>query len=185
MFRRNKEQRHEGAVETPDQFALAAGRMYWLALVLTDDEKLAGSLTHDNIEQLVTGNAVFVHWIGRWSRRIIIKACIAAKQADLAVDQRNTASWDAATADIEIVNAQLLREFSIDSIQRSARSLPLLPRFLFVMNVLEGYSLYDAAQLLQIPRNICEAALRYAFAALTDAIHSPQLCSRVESHSFS
>lgn len=182
MFRHNKKETHH-TVETPDQLVLDAGRMYWLALVLTDDEKLAASLTNENIEQLVTGTPVFVRWIGRWSRRNIIKACIAARQAELTADQRNSHSWDLATAKIEMGSAQPLQELSMDSIQRSARSLPVLPRFLFVMNVLEGYSLADAALLLQVPRSTCEAALRYAFAALTDAVHNPELCSWIESRS--
>ena len=170
MFRHNKQKTHQGAVET-DQLASDAGRMYWLALVLTDDEKLATSLTREHIAELVAGNPVFVRWTERWSRRMIIKSCIAAKQAELAADQSNNDSWDAAAAEIEISNAQPLHELQIDSIQRSVRSLPLLPRFLLVMNVLEGYSLYDAALLLQIQRSTCEAALRYAYAALTNAVH--------------
>lgn len=171
MFRHNRKQGPQGAVEMPDQLTSDAEGMYWLALVLTDDEELAASLTRESIKQLVTGNLAFVPWIGRRSHRIIIKACIAAKNAELAADQRHSESWDAAAAEIEIGNVQPLRELPLDSIQRSERSLPLLPRFLFVMNVLEGYSLNDAAQLLRTPRSTCESALRYAFAALTDAIH--------------
>lgn len=183
MFGHHKIEEHRVPVETTDQLASDAGRMYWLALVLTDEEKLAASLTQENIEQLVTGDPVFVRWMGNWSRRIIMKACVAAKRAELAADRRNPDSWDAAAAQIEIDHPQPFQELSINSIQSSTRSLPLLPRFLFVMNALEGYSPQDAAQLLQTPRSTCEAALKYAFVAITAAIHSPEHASRDKRHS--
>lgn len=164
-----------------DELALCAGRMYWLALVLADDQDLAGKLTLQGVEQLFTGNRVFDAWMARWARRLTIKACISARQIDLAADECNAAFWEAARQR-ELDSLTVSRGLSFDSIQHAVKSLPLLPRFAFVMHALEKYPLADVALLLKVPKSTSEAALAYSLTALAHAVRSPELCSWVEAH---
>ena len=166
-----------------DQLALCAGRMYWLALVLTDDQGLAGRLTHQEVEHLFIGKGVFDVWMARWARRLTIKACIAAKQIDLAADGCNAAFWEAAWHR-ELESLTVSRGLSLDSIRHAVKSLPLLPRFVFVMHALEKYPLADVALLLKVSKSASEAALTYSLTALAHAVHSPELSSWMEAHSF-
>ncbi len=168
--------------EHADQLALCAGRMYWLALVLTDDQDLAANLTHRGVLDLITRSEAFDAWMARWARRLTIKACIAAKQMDLATDECNAAFWEAEWRR-ELDSLTVPHTLTLDSIQHAIKSLPFLPRFVFVMHALERYPLIDVALLLKVPKRTAEAALTYSLTALAHAVHCQELGSWVEAHS--
>lgn len=167
----------------PDRIAINAGRIYWLAMVLLEDAQDAAVLTRQGVELLLTSNRVFDTWLTRWACKLTLKMCIAKKWPELAADQRNANAWNQAADDLELGHVQPLHGLSLESIQRAVRALPILPRFLFVLHVLERYTLDEAARMLQLDKSTCDAVLAYALAALTETVHSSELSSWIESHS--
>ena len=165
-----------------DRLALCAGQMYFIALVLADDEEFAAKLTRDSFDRLLSGNCAFDDWRTRWARRLTIKACIKRKRSELQLEVFTSEFWEQSLANLSEYALRSHREISADAIQRAVRSLPLLPRFVFVSHVLERYTAMDTALLLEIDRETCEAAGAYALAALTRTIHSSELHGWVDEH---
>lgn len=173
-------ERSQNTTELPDQLALCAGQIYWLTLLLTDDEDAASVLTKGSTTQLFTGNRAFDQWRAKWIRRATVRACVGLKQPELEADQRNTSLWNAAAEELELL--QRVRAISSSSIDLTIRKLPVLPRFMLTMHLVERYSLEQTVDLLRMPKEICEAALGYALAMLRDPIQSSELRLWVEQH---
>jgi DNA-directed RNA polymerase specialized sigma24 family protein len=164
----------------PDQLALCAGQIYWLTLLLTDDEHATSILTQASATQVFTGDRVFDRWCAKWVRRATIRACINFKQRELEADERNSSSWNDAADELDLLHR--VRATPPNSIDVTIRKLPILPRFVLVMHLLERYSLEETANLLRIPNETCEAGLGYALAALRDPIQSSELRFWIEQH---
>ena len=165
-----------------DQLALCAGQMYFIALVLADDEEFAARWTRDSFDRLLSGNRPFDDWRKRWARRLTIMACIKRKRSELQLEVFTSEFWEQSLANLSEYVVKSYREISADSIQRGVRSLPLLPRFVFVSRSLEHNTAVDTALLLEIDRKTCEAAGAYALAALTRTIHSSELHGWIDEH---
>ena len=56
--------------------------------------------------------------------------------------------------------------------------LPLFPRFVYVLRVLEGYSLSYVASILNVDEEACQAALAYFFGAFAEALMPVQLAKQ-------
>lgn len=157
----------------PDQIAICTARMYWLALVLTDREDLAAELTRKGAELLVAGLGSSP-FNGSWEAgvcRTMIEACIHALHVHLQADQREVAAWDD-DRDALFDSLDVVKNLSRSSIESAIRSLPVLPRFMFVIRTLNGYTAQRASEMLLIPQAICEAAGTYALVTLTKTVQS-------------
>jgi len=182
MFRNRKTNGRSWTDIEFDQLALCAGQMYFIALALADDEQFAASLTRDSFDRLLTSRRTVDDWLTRWARRITIKACIHRNGPELHSEAFTSQFWENSVEHLVEYPVQYNCEISAESVQRGVRSLPLLPRFVFITRVLERYSSVDTALLLEIDSKICEAALAYALAALTRTIHSSDLHAWLDDH---
>jgi DNA-directed RNA polymerase specialized sigma24 family protein len=109
-----------------------------------------------------------------WGIGVVIKACVALRADELRKEEGSGEYWRAKAAEgstIELQRAPLSRE----RLRRALLLLPLFPRFVFVLRVLEGYSLSYVASMLNVDKEACQAALAYSFKAFAQALMPLQL----------
>ena len=102
------------------------------------------------------------------------KACVALHTAELRKEEGSREYWRAKAAEgstIELQQAPL----STEGLRRALLLLPLFPRFVYVLRVLEGYSLSHVASILNVDEEACQAALAYSFGAFAEALMPVQL----------
>jgi DNA-directed RNA polymerase specialized sigma24 family protein len=121
----------------PELFTRNMNELRTLAFLITGDQTRAEQCFVAGLEESTGGNPVFKEWARAWSKRVIIRNAI--KMMTPTPGQRN----------LEPAN----RETRRNSCERDALLdllLELAPfeRFVFVIWVLEGYSLSDTASLL-------------------------------------
>jgi DNA-directed RNA polymerase specialized sigma24 family protein len=148
MFRsRNKQKTIERATEyatckdfkqifTEDMVGL-----HRLAFLLTADHAKAEQCFVAGLEDSIHGNHVFKQWARAWSKRAIIQSAIKAIAPTPA---RHGAIPE--TAEAHWQNGD-----DVESIAAVVASWEPFERFVFVMAVLEGYSLRECAALLACP----------------------------------
>lgn len=172
------------AIDKPDRVALCAGRLYWIALVLTDDENVAATLTRNAAAVFTSNNQFLNPRLENWVCRLTIQGCIALQRAELSTDQRDSNAWDDATRELQSESLELTNNISMISIERAIRALPVLPRFMFVLRTLNRFPVQEVSDMMRIPRVTCEAANRYALVLLTKIVQSNDLPSWVSTHRF-
>lgn len=111
--------------------------LYCLALALAGDIDKAEQCFVAGLEECISGNDVFKEWARSWSKRVVIKKAIqlaspAPGKNDSALPARAQEEPGSGTA---LVLAAL-------------GQLRLFDRFVFVMSVLEGYSVGECSALL-------------------------------------
>ena len=111
--------------------------IYLLSLLLTADSSKAEQCFVAGLEDSIQGNRVFKEWVRSWSRRMIIKNAI--RMISPAPGQVNGAPH---VSDSDAV------ELDLGSALTAVLQLAPLERFVFVMSVLEGYSLQECSILL-------------------------------------
>jgi hypothetical protein len=143
MFRRkNKQQNHERASEyatckdfqqifTEDMAAL-----HQLAFLLTADQAQAEQCFVAGLNESIRGNPVFLQWARAWSKRAIIQNAI--KTMSPSPKKRGAQE----TRESRDVND--LHEISYADVTK----WPAFERFVFVMAVLEGYTLRECSAML-------------------------------------
>lgn len=133
-------------------FSAFSSELYELCFILTADEKLAKASFAAARERAVKeASSVFREWMWSWARRQIIKACIAALRPELRSSPRPTGSPQTAGVDFPAPGQpDALRNFAAETLQKTLIKLDVLPRLVFVMRNLEGYSARDIALLLDI-----------------------------------
>ena len=143
---------NRGAYATREDFCAIftenADSLYSLALVLTVNHETAQQCFVAALEDCQTASGVFREWAGSWSRRAIIKNAI-----HLAADalKNNRAPEPSREAIAEEISATA----------RFLVALGPLDRFVFVLSVLEGYSLRESAALLGAsPREMEQGRVR-------------------------
>ena len=127
-------------------FAEEENALYLLALLLTADASKAEQCYVAGLEDSIQGNRVFKEWVRSWSRRMIIKNAI---QLISPVPGQNGAPH---VSDSGAVTLDLGSELT------AVLQLAPLERFVFVMSVLEGYSIQDCSILLNCTRQCIETA---------------------------
>jgi hypothetical protein len=127
-------------------FAVEENSLYLLALLLTADASKAEQCFVAGLEDSIEGNRVFKEWVHSWSRRMIIKNAI---QLISPVPGQNRAPH---VSDPGAVTLDLGSELT------AVLQLAPLERFVFVMSVLEGYSIQDCSILLNCTRQYIEIA---------------------------
>jgi len=161
-------------LEVIGQFTTCAAKSYWIALVLTGDEKKASGIVASGIHEIADSGTVFGEWMCAWGIGVVIKACVALRADELRKGEGSGEYWRAKAAEgptIELQQAPLSRE----RLRRALLLLPLFPRFVFVLRVLEGYSLSYISSILSVDKEACQAALNYSFGALAEALMPVQL----------
>lgn len=162
---------------------MCAGRVNWLAVALMDNTEVAERLTQQWFDVLVNFNRTFDVWLARWACKMAIKACAEKKHSELAADRRNANAWIDAIHVVKFHKRDSLHELSLECVQGSLRLLPVLPRFMFVIHVLERYPVREAASMLKLDYDTCDAALAYALVAMARRIQSSEGESWTKSHS--
>jgi DNA-directed RNA polymerase specialized sigma24 family protein len=118
-------------------FAQEMQPLYLLAFLLTANHKQAEQCFALTLEQALKEQSVFKDWARSWVKHRLIKNAIAIVSPGSASNGGERELWNAsqpATGGEEQINAVTL--------------LPPLQRFVFVMSILERYSLWECSVLL-------------------------------------
>lgn len=163
MFRRrNKQHVNERAAEyaTCKDFQQIFSEdmvgLHRLAFLLTADQAKAEECFVAGLDESIHGNPVFRQWARTWSKRAIIRNAI--KMIAPAPAQAGNAEVSSAGAKTE----------NVDDIAAKIAAWPSFERFVFVMAVLEGYSLRECSTLLNCPVQDVVAAKSAALQKLTE-----------------
>jgi len=162
------------ALEVIGEFTTCAAKSYWIALVLTGDENTAARIISSGIHGVADSGTVFGEWMCAWGIGVVIKACVALRTDELRKEKGSSEYWRAKAAEgstIELQQAAL----STERVRRALLLLPLFPKFVYVLRVLEGYSLSYVASILNVDEEACQAALAYYFGAFAEALMPVQL----------
>jgi hypothetical protein len=165
------------ALEVIGEFTTCAAKSYWIALVLTGDENAAARIISSGIHGIADSGTVFGEWMCAWGIGVVIKACVALRADELRKEKGSGEYWRAKAAEgstIELRQAPL----STERVRRALLLLPLFPRFVYVLRVLEGYSFSNVASILNVDKEACQAALAYSFGALAEALMPVELAKR-------
>lgn len=145
MFRRkNKQDTHERATEYASCrdfqqiFTEDMMELHRLAFLLTADQAKAEQCFVAGLEESIHGNPVFRQWARAWSKRAIIQNAI--KTVMPVPPQRR------ALKEMEVCSSP--NESGRENIAANVAVWTPFERFVFVMAVLEGYSLRECAALL-------------------------------------
>jgi len=128
-------------------FAEEENALYLLALLLTADASKAEQCFVAGLEDSIQGNRVFKEWVRSWSRRMIVRNAI--QMISPAPGQVNGAP---PVSDSGTVTLDLGSDLT------AVLQLAPLERFVFVMSVLEGYSIQDCSIFLNCTRQYIEIA---------------------------
>jgi len=77
--------------------------------------------------------------------------------------------WRAKLADHSSVKLQV-PPVSKERLQSALLSIPLFPRFAFLLRVLERYSIPELARTLGVDEDSCKASLNFAYFAISEAL---------------
>jgi hypothetical protein len=144
--------------------------LYQLSFLLTRDHKKAEHCLVSGLEDCVKGNPVFMEWARSWAKRAIIQNAIRE------LKPRPGRSDSSPSTTISSHIGQMLNgpadNFEIEAVL----ALEDFERFVFVMSVLEHYSQYDCALLLECSLlEIREALSR----TLEELVHSPATANKL------
>jgi DNA-directed RNA polymerase specialized sigma24 family protein len=154
-------------LEVIGQFTTCAAKSYWIALVLTGDDKKASRIVASGIHEIADSGTVFGEWMCAWGIGVVIKACVALRADELRKEEGSGEYWRAKAAPL-----------STERLRQALLLLPLFPRFVYVLRVLEGYSLSYIASVLSVDKEACQAALTYSFRAFAQVLMSVQPTSQ-------
>lgn len=111
--------------------------LHLLALLLTGDQSLAEQCFVKGLQDTIHGNPVFREWARAWSRRAIIKRAIVSVRP---TPDNNSVVPDVAPSSTGAPAA--------DQLIATLLRLPAFQRFVYIISVLEGYSLPECSALL-------------------------------------
>lgn len=144
MFRRkNRRRTRQPAAEYANQadfqqiFSEDMAGLHLLAYLLTADHATAEKVFVAGLEDSIHGNPVFRQWARSWSQRAIIKRAIKAIGP----------SPNGPRSEIQIVRPQT-GNAELDALIEGVARLGTFQRFVFVLSILEGYSISECASLL-------------------------------------
>jgi DNA-directed RNA polymerase specialized sigma24 family protein len=153
-------------------FADSAEPLRWLCYTLTGDEELSDKVLKAAFSQSLKGaDCVFRDWMVRWARRLIVQSCIALmRPTGYSLEECVCMHYrDNATG----ISDQLELALGQSSVALQERLLHLdpLPRFVFVLRALEGYSRRETALLLGIGDRPCESLFIRALEAVQPKLY--------------
>ena len=164
-------------LEVIGEFTTCAAKSYWIALVLTGDEDTAARIISSGMHGVADSGKVFGEWMCAWGIDVVIKACVTLHTDELKKEEGSGEYWRPKAAEGSTVELQQA-PLSTEGLRRALLLLPLFPRFVFVLRVLEGYSLSYIASILSVDKEVCQAALTYSFRAFGQVLMSVQPASQ-------
>ena len=111
--------------------------LHLLAFLLTADANMAEQVFVAGLEDSIRGNPVFRQWARSWSQRAIIKRAIKALAPSASEPRTTSVPVQPQTGKPEL-----------DILVQIVAKLGTFERFVFVLSVLEGYSVSECATLL-------------------------------------
>ena len=87
------------ALEVIGEFTTCAAKSYWIALVLTGDEKKASGIVASGIHEIADSGTVFGEWMCAWGIGVVIKACVALRTDELRKEKGSGEYWRAKAAE--------------------------------------------------------------------------------------
>jgi DNA-directed RNA polymerase specialized sigma24 family protein len=179
MFNHNQDPKELQAFSIPDEFATCAGKLHWVAVVLTGDRKKAQELFLAAVDDIGDSHTIFGEWLCTWAVRTVVMSCVRYHVNELSKENDTGERWRSKL--IEHSNVKLQNPLlSQEGLQNALLRIPLFPRFVFLLRMLEGYPMPDVAQILDVDEDSCEASLSYAHFALSEALMSVQEPRRTE-----
>jgi len=126
------------------------GELYLLSFLLTANREKAEQCFVSGLEDSINGNSVFKEWARSWARRAIIQCAVRVinpRPMEEGAESMFNRSGNALPAEQEEIAA--------------VRELRPFERFVYVMSVLEAYSIQDCSVLLGYPRrDVVEGRIR-------------------------
>jgi DNA-directed RNA polymerase specialized sigma24 family protein len=159
------------AFRTPEEFSSCAGKLYWVAFVLTGDDKKAREIFLPAVDDMADSHTFFGEWLCKWTIRIVVTSCARHHAKELSAENGSGERWRAKLADHSSVKLQV-PSVSKERLQSALLSIPLFPRFAFLLRVLERYSITEMAGILDVDEDSCKASLNYAYFAISEALMS-------------
>src|SRR6201987_1588479 len=126
------------AFRTLEEFSSCAGKLYWVALVLTGDDKKAREIFLPAVDDMADSHTFFGEWLCKWTIRIVITSCAHHHAKELSAENGSGERWRAKLADHSSVKLQV-PPVSKERLQSALLSIPLFPRFAFLMRGFECY----------------------------------------------
>jgi DNA-directed RNA polymerase specialized sigma24 family protein len=154
-----------------EEFSSCAGKLYWVALMLTGDDKKAREIFLPAVDDMADSHTFFGEWLCKWTTRIVITSCARHHAKELSAENGSGERWRAKLADHSSVKLQV-PSVSKERLQSALLSIPLFPRFAFFLWVFERYSITAIARTLDVDEDSCKASLNYAYFALSKALMS-------------
>jgi len=156
---------------TLEEFSNCAGKLYWVALVLTGDDKKAREIFLPAVDDMADSHTFFGEWLCKWTIRIVVTSCAGHHANELSAENGSGERWRAKLADHSSVKLQV-PSVSKGRLQSALLSIPLFPRFAFLLRVYEHYSITEMAGILDVDEDSCKASLNYAYFAISEALTS-------------
>jgi DNA-directed RNA polymerase specialized sigma24 family protein len=130
-------------------FTDSAEPLRWLCFTLTGDEELSEKILKAAFEQSLKGaDCVFRDWMVSWARRLIVQACIALVRPTGCNLEECVCTHFREDGSRFLDQLELALSQPPDALQQRLLHLDPLPRFVFVLRALEGYSRRETALLL-------------------------------------
>jgi DNA-directed RNA polymerase specialized sigma24 family protein len=133
--------------------------LYLLAFLLTANHAVAQECVIETVDAVMDEQRVFREWGTGWIKRTLIRTAISkvfAEEAGISSPRRTPTPTKEKTGEPSCGSSKAELEATIISVT----SLPLLDRFVFVMSVLEGYSVRECSVLLNCsPTAVLEARI--------------------------
>jgi DNA-directed RNA polymerase specialized sigma24 family protein len=114
--------------------------LHLLAYLLTASQEIAEKVFVAGLEDSINGNPVFRQWARSWSQRAIIKRAIKAVGPSPSGPHSEIPNIQPQTGNLEL-----------DELVQGVARLNTFERFVFVLSILEGYSINECATLLACP----------------------------------
>ena len=163
MFRSNKPKiadfRADYANHTDfcDLFRADTKRLYLLAFLLTANHAESEQCFVSTVEQAFKEQAVFKEWVRSWVKRLLIENAIEIVSPASARNGQKRDLWGAGQHETQ-------KECEIDTVTK----LDVFERFVFVMSILERFSNWDCALLLECSMSKVAKARMRALRKLSD-----------------
>ena len=149
-------------------FKASMDELYQLSFLLTADHQKAERCFEASLEDCLRSNRVFKEWARSWAKRTIIENAIRRSKPRPGL--ASSPAFNVAPRMGEVTDARRSH-----GKLKMVLALPQFERFVFVISVLERYSVHDSAILLGCsPREIREAQTR----AFSQMGTSPRIVSR-------
>jgi DNA-directed RNA polymerase specialized sigma24 family protein len=171
MFNYDRYPKEAQAFRTLEGFATCAGKLYWVAFVLTGDRQKAQEIILPAVDDVADSHTMFWQWLCTWAVRMVVTSCARHYAHELSKENGTSDFWGLKLIERSSVKLQI-SPLSKEQLQRALLRIPLFPRFVFLLRVLEGYAMPDIARILGVDEDSCEASLSYAYFALPEALMS-------------